>query len=134
MKLLALWLLCFSSLCLAQKVKTPVVFECTCDDGGGLLYATKFRDALATSPRYTEVSKTKNGATEDGRYYWTVSVVTIDGDGENNRGLSSAVSAAIFVGNTIFDGNYVQVCGRDVVTACAQKLLAILDKEVSENP
>jgi hypothetical protein len=50
MRFLALTvLLCFSSLAFCQQsAKTRVVFDCQCEDAVGHLYATAFRDVLAT--------------------------------------------------------------------------------------
>jgi hypothetical protein len=131
-KLLLLCLVFTANFAFAQQQhRTPVYFGCTCDDTVGSLYATQFRDLLASSPRYRSVSSTKQGKLADGEYYWQVSVVTIDPE-NGDPGHHTAIGVVILIGNAYFVTQYTQFCSRERAADCAANTLADLDKEVSK--
>ena len=135
-----IWLLLFLVLnglpaCLAQhaSVKTDVNFDCTCDDSVGRLYATAFRDLIASSPRYSlaSVAEVKGSDGKTSKYNLNIKVVTLDDDASGNRrgsGISTVISVVLLVGDDPYLDNLVQTCGRDVVASCAASTLAYLDE------
>lgn len=113
-----------------SEKRTPVVFSCSCDDGVGSLYASAFRDALATSPRYQEgyASSVKGPDGKIAYRNWKVVVVSIDpNSSETSSGASSALSVVYLLGDDIYMNSSVQICGRDRVKSCATRTLATLD-------
>lgn len=117
-----------------QKPKIKVVFECSCDDPVGSLFATAFRDALANSPRYIETDKAeiKDSAGKTVEFHFKISVVSVDG-GTSNSGISTALSDVFLVGDNFYLNNMVQSCGRDRIALCAASLLSSLDGIINNN-
>jgi hypothetical protein len=63
-----------------QTKRVPVKFVCQCKDGTGAMFATAFRDLLASSPRYVEVSDSSEKS-PDGKSdipHWKIDVISID--------------------------------------------------------
>jgi hypothetical protein len=129
---LALLCCALTSAALGQRqVRLPVTFKCTCDDVVGSLYATAFRDLLATSPRFIQVNRAEE-KDEKGKtttLHWNVSVVSVD-EGENNSGDSSALSIVFLIGDDIYITQRIQTCGRNRATSCASATLAALDNSI----
>ncbi len=134
------WAVCVAALCFlagapkagAQEPKRiKVVFECQCDDDVGRLYATAFRDLLASSPRFVEATNSaevdSNGAIID--FNWKVVVVSID-PSDNKRGDRTAMSVVFLRGNSTFVTSLVQTAGRLRVEDAARSALSHLDSEV----
>lgn len=115
----------------AQKKLIPVVFECTCQDQVGELYATAFRDALAKSPRYTEtsaaVTKDNNGKPQE--YNWQIRVVSVDPAYAVGR--QTAISVVILLGDSFYMTHSIQTCPEAQVAGCAADTLARFDEVVN---
>lgn len=131
-------LVCFAGTIVAQQPKkTPVYFGCTCADPVGALYATAFRDLLASSPRYIEASEAQpvNGRDRTGSpiytYNWHVSVVSED-PSIGDTGNSAALSIVILVGDSYFNTQYVQSCPRAKVAQCAADTFSELDAAIHQ--
>jgi hypothetical protein len=133
MKLLALALLLAapSAFC-QQQQRIPVYFSCTCSDPVGSLYATAFRDLLATSPRYIEGGSPETISPDGNKVHrWHLSVVSED-PSVGQTGEGAAISVVFLIGKDLFVTNYVQACHKDLVPQCAAKTMAFLDKEVHD--
>jgi hypothetical protein len=127
------WFVLFalSSPCSSQTEKTPIYIDCACDDQVGQLYATALRDAVATSPRFTEAS-VKEVKSPDGKtsvYNLVLAIVTLDVETPPG-GHSTAISAVLLMGNNFLFAQWVQACGRNVVQSCAEATLANLDRHL----
>lgn len=118
--------------CLGQTPQAakriPVRFICSCSDPVGHLYATAFRDLLATSPRFVlETGFDKNGGSPPAPPSILVSVVSLD---PSHDGSAAALSEAYFVGVATFLSHTVSWCPRDRVAHCAESTLASVDDQV----
>jgi hypothetical protein len=134
MKFLALTvLLCCSGLAFCQEsAKTRVVFDCQCEDAVGHLYATAFRDVLATSPRYTQTALAESKKADGSALYsWHLQAISLDPEDGADAGHSTVLSLVILVGNDTFISHLVQTCGINVVTKCASQTLAYVDDAIS---
>jgi hypothetical protein len=136
MKVLALVLLlfCLAKSCFGQEPrKTKVFFECTCDDVVGALWATSFRDLIASSPRYAEAEAPEFEVMKDAdgkpinAYNWHVNVVTSPAGRD-----SAAVSVVVLLGDSYFVTHLVQTCPHDKVGSCAANALASLDGTIHD--
>jgi hypothetical protein len=114
--------------------RTKIFFECTCNDPVGALYATAFRDLLATSPRYAEASEAveKDNSGKVASLNWHFVVVSIDPSSAND-GRSTVLSEVFLIGKDIYLFNRVQSFGRSSVQDAAKSTLASLDKEIHED-
>lgn len=128
--LLLVFILGLSMSCSAQSLhqKIPVHFQCTCSDVVGQLYATAFRDAIATSPRYQEAAtaEEKGEKGEETKYNWQVRVVSIDPSKESD-GNTTALSVVILIGDSVYLSQIVQTCGRNKAAVCAADTFSSLD-------
>jgi hypothetical protein len=109
----------------AQKAP-PVVYNlivsCTCTDTVGKGYARSLRDLIATSPRYAEITDSKDNE----KRALLISVVTLPlGDDSDGEAKGAAISV-VFVFNGTFVSQYVQTCGEDT-KSCAQKTFDSVD-------
>lgn len=110
----------------AQK-KSPVYFDCKCDDAVGSSYATAFRDLLAVSPRFRAVD---NLDATEGVYPWSVSVVSVDVSPRND-GDHAAFSVAL-TAHGVLISHIVQSCYIENVHNCAQQALSMVDRYLDE--
>jgi hypothetical protein len=109
----------------AQK-KPPTVYNlvvsCTCTDTVGKSYARALRDLIATSPRYEEITDSK----ENQKRALLISVVTLPlGDDSDGSARGAAISV-VFVFDGTFVEQYVQTCGENA-KSCAQKTFDSVD-------
>lgn len=103
-------------------------FICSCSDPVGQLYATAFRDLLATSSRFVlETGFDKNGGSPPAPPSILVSVVSLD---PFHDGSAAPLSEAYFVGVATFLSHTVSWCPRDRVAHCAESTLASVDDQV----
>jgi hypothetical protein len=85
-------------------------------------YARALRDLIATSPRYQEITDSK----ENQKKALLISVVTLPlGDDSNGSARGAAISV-VFVFDGTFLSQYVQTCGDDS-KSCAQKTFDSVD-------
>ncbi len=109
----------------AQKAPATVynlIVSCTCTDTVGRGYARALRDLIATSPRYQEITDSK----ENQKKALLISVVTLPlGDDSNGSARGAAISV-VFVFDGTFLSQYVQTCGDDS-KSCAQKTFDSVD-------
>ena len=123
-------MLILSPLSALAQAKMNVFFTCQCDDPVGSEFATAFRDLLATSPRFQEVSnpetKDENGKVKS--LAITVKVVSVDDKSPGSTGgVATALSTVVLIRDVYFN-QQVQTCGRNVVKECAAATLAFVDK------
>lgn len=128
-------LLCSSAFC-QQPPKIPVVFHCTCTDAVGALYATSFRDLLASSPRYrsTEDAETTVKLADGQEVHpmaWQVNVVSVDPT-SSELGHASAISFVILIGYSFYVSHTVRWCPLQQVNTCAATSLADLDNTIQD--
>lgn len=108
--------------------KTPIFFQCTCDDPVGSRIATAVRDLIATSPRYF---KSGGDFTQQGANVfpiWSIRMVTRDTDENASR----SMIAVAFTRGLFFETLSVQSCGSLRVKECAEGILADLDRQITE--
>jgi hypothetical protein len=125
---IALWLLTLSAPAFAQASKTPVHFQCQCDDAVGARYATAVRDLIAKSPRYIAVPDFIVGDTKDGHWNYGIRVISLD-PSTNNIGNMSAIAIVITFG-PLFDNTQIQTCYASDIQTCADNTMAFFDKTV----
>ena len=108
--------------------KTPIFFQCTCDDPVGSRIATAMRDLIATSPRYF---KSGGDFTQMGASVfpiWSIRMVTKDTDENASR----TMVAVAFTRGLFYESLSVQSCGSLRVKECAEGILADLDRQITE--
>jgi hypothetical protein len=132
LSVVALSLILLSTVSLQAQKTPPTVYNlivnCTCTDTVGKGYARSLRDLIATSPRYEEISDSKDNE----KRALLISVVTLPlGDDSDGTARGAAVSV-VFVFNGTFVTQYVQTCGEDT-KGCAQKTLDSVDSIIN-NP
>jgi hypothetical protein len=110
--------------------KLKVAFDCSCRDAIGSQIATKFRDSLATSPRYVEVPVSAKSADGDG-YDWKVLVVSEEDDVDGQHEVSSAMSIVV-TWKGAFVTHFVNVCGGSKIDACEAQLFSNLDSAIHD--
>ncbi len=131
--LIALGLISFSYLAHAQAKKSSLYFDCTCDDAVGRLYATAFRDLLASSPRYqsasvAEVDDEKGNVV---RRNWNVKVVSLD-PARDAEGQRTVLSVVLIWGDLLYVDSLVQTCNKNNVASCVSDTLADLDNDIQK--
>jgi len=130
MKFIAFFALFCASIVLAQApAKTPVHFDCSCDDNIGARYATAVRDLIAVSPRYQSTGAFKEGSGADTKWNYGIRVTSINPF--NDEGNSSTALAVVFTYGELYLDSYIQVCGVAKIQSCAATTIAMLDKRVS---
>jgi hypothetical protein len=113
-----------------HRVRIPVKFECNCADEVGQLYATAFRDILASSPRFvSEVGFDNSGGSSSGPPSMRVNVVSVD---PFNDGQVTAMSIAFILGSTTYLTHVVRWCPKDRANSCAASTFAELDDQVQK--
>ena len=117
------------SLPVSAQVKQPVYFSCSCSDRVGQLYATAFRDLLATTPRYKAIDAAISGTGKDAKYNLALRVVSMDPDGSDSTRTVLAVTITL---GPIYLNTLIQRCGKDVIEGCAKDTLASLDEEANK--
>jgi hypothetical protein len=124
-------LVCLLLLCVpgfAQTPKQKIYFQCTCNDPVGSRLATKLRDLIAQSPRYSRSESDFGGADEKYLPVWSIRIVTKDVDGSGDRSVMAiAITQGLFLRDL-----YVLSCGSEKVTECAEGTLADLDSRASK--
>ena len=130
----ALLLLC-SCPGLFSQTKHPsvrIVFECQCQDDTGTRFAAAFRELLAASPRYAEVTDAIEHPAGDKTvlFNWHVKAVSVDGS-TSATGANAAISLVLLRGEDIFVTQSVQICGRLRAESCARSAFAKLDDRIS---
>lgn len=133
--LMAVIAICTLSVAYAQKATTPrtsVAFDCECSDTVAQIYATDFRDLLATSPRYVQAdnAEVKDGKGTVIKYQWHIQVLSLD-PSQNNNGQDSVISVVILLGDTTFMTQQIQWCPIGQVEGCARSTLAGFDTYVN---
>jgi hypothetical protein len=107
-----------------EVVKTPVAFECKCEDNGGRLYRTAFLDLVATSPRYTQTS------TSDGVKNFKITVVSADPSSDKGGHMVSI--AVVFTWGEMFLDVMIQSGGTGRTKGMAEDTLAAFDADVQQ--
>lgn len=129
LKVIAVVVLFLGTGALAQApTKIKIYVNCTCNDMVGARYATALRDVIARSPRYQLTSAAIEGTGKDEIYSWVLNIVSVD-DGNNNEGVSSAISVVLELGGYL-SAQRVQTCGRAVIENCAATTLANADADI----
>jgi hypothetical protein len=120
MKYLFVALLLSSTTALAQSRKTPVAIKCEPrnNDTVGSQLCTAIRDAVARSPRYSEVDENPAG--------WEIAILT----GTTQENVNTAASMVV-VFRTIYADHELKLCSASTVRRCADGFLATLDDDVS---
>ncbi len=115
-----------------SKPRTPVKFECQCSDQVGSLYATAFRDLLAQSPRYQEVSAAveKDTTGKITALTFHILVVSIDPSGQN-EGKAAAIAVTLLIGDDYYESQQVQWCPSSDVKRCAEGTMSFMDGLIS---
>ena len=116
-----------------QPYRQKVFFECTCKDPVGALFATSFRDLLATSPRYAEANEAaeRDASGKVKALNWHVVVISIDpSDAQNGR--NTAISMVFLLGKDTYLLNRIETFGRSYAQDAARAALAALDNEIQE--
>lgn len=136
MKVLAFVVLLCSCASGQQPIRVPVVFRCTCADTVGALYATAFRDLLASSPRYRETQEAETPVKlADGgainSMAWQVSVVSLDPT-TSDMGHAAAISFVVLIGDSFYVSHTVRWCPRQQVNSCASASFADLDGTIQD--
>ena len=125
----AVFVITGASFALAQaQHREKVVFNCTCNDAVGALYATALRDLFANSPRFVEAftAEEKDKAGKVSGYNWKISVVSMDPSADN-LGHTAALSVVFLLGDYGFVSQWIQICSRPEVKGCAEATLANFD-------
>lgn len=128
MKVVVLLVLLCGTVGAQSAPKIRIMFTCECSDPTGALYATAFRDLLASSPRFRQVFATEEKGT-DGKlqsYNWQVRVVSLD-PSPNDDGQRTVLSSVLLGGGSYFFTQQVQICGRARASECAQATLSFID-------
>jgi hypothetical protein len=110
----------------AAQNKTAISFTCTCNDATGTLFATAFRDLLATSPRYSEETKETKDV-----YAFRLMVVSLDPTVAKDG--YQSVLAVVFVMGSVYISEQVQTCGMASTKTCAERTLAFVDQNLNSN-
>ena len=116
-------------LSLAQT-KTPIELDHTGKDNAGRLFAFELKEAI----RGSQSMRLLEGPSVEPRI--RVLLVSIDATGGSQTGIRTAVSTSILYDSVDvpLGGAYltslVQICGRNVMAACARDLLADIDREI----
>jgi hypothetical protein len=110
-----------------------VFFSCSCDDPVGRLYATAFRDILASSPRFIETTQDEEKGADGkiSQFNWSIRAVSVDPT-DNDSGYSTAISVAFVLGNTYYITNTIQTCGRTHAQDAARGTLSFLDANIQK--
>ncbi|WP_419806007.1 hypothetical protein [Terriglobus sp.] len=103
--------------------KTDVIFSC--DNTVGRAYGRAFRDLLAKSPRYHELSDTA----ENRKKAVNVGVVSIE-EKAGGDSVGAAAFASVFLLDSVYLDHVVQSCGVNKSEKCAQDLFDSLDEDV----
>lgn len=116
----------------SRKPRIGIVFDCQCQDDTGARFASTFRELLASSLRYEEVSSAveRQAGEKDVAYHWHLKVISIDGSA-NGAGANAALSLVLLRGEDVFVTQSVQMCGRLKADACARSAFAKLDDRIS---
>lgn len=131
--LCAVVLLVCSCPALFSQTKHPsvrIVFDCQCQDDTGSRFAAAFRELLAASPRYAEVTEPIEHPAGGNTvlFNWHLKVVSVDGSAS---GANAAISLVLLRGEDIFISQSVQLCGRLKAEACARSAFAKLDDRIA---
>lgn len=103
-----------------------VIVSCTCTDTVGKSYARSLRDLIANSPRYNELTDSKDNE----KRALLISVVTLPlGDDSDGTARGAAISVVFIIDGTYLS-QYVQTCGDDA-SVCAQKTFDSLDSLIN---
>jgi hypothetical protein len=113
--------------------RIPVAFACQCSDPVGALYATAFRDLLASSPRFVEYPNEMEILNGKVHVNWDISVISVD-PSVHSVGNSTALSVVLLVGGTAFITQLAQSCPRAEVKNCAADTLSLLDPQIGKGP
>ena len=108
--------------------KTPVFFQCTCDDAVGSRIATAVRDLIATSPRYFKSGGDFSQQGANVFPIWSIRMVTRDTDENATR----TMVAVAFTRGLFYESLSVQSCGSLRVKECAEGILADLDRQITD--
>jgi hypothetical protein len=108
--------------------KTPVFFQCTCDDPIGSRIATAVRDLIATSPRYFKSGGDFSQQGANVFPIWSIRMVTRDTDENATR----TMVAVAFTRGLFYESLSVQSCGSLRVKECAEGILADLDRQITD--
>jgi hypothetical protein len=106
----------------APKVRNVIV-SCTCTDSVGKAYSRALRDIIAKSPRYAELSDTK----ENRKQALLLSIITLPIDDDSQGTSSEGAISIVFAFDAVFLNQYVQVCGINAAERCAQTTLDSVD-------
>ena len=133
--LCAVVLLVCSSPASFSQTKHPsvrIVFDCQCQDDTGARFAAAFRDLLAASPRYAEVTEPIEHPSGGNAvlFNWHLKVVSVDGSA-SGTGANAAISLVLLRGEDIFITQSVQLCGRLKAEACARSAFMKVDDRIS---
>lgn len=116
------------------STRTNVAFDCTCKDTLSMQLATKTRDLLAVSPRYKEVDIAGNTfSKKPDTYEWKISAITVASSGSETNPDSIAVSIVITF-DTVYMGQFVEVCGASRLSECASSIISDLDAVIHNAP
>ncbi len=104
-----------------------LIVDCTCNDTVGKGYARALRDAIAQSPRYAEVSETK----ETRKDALKVSIISVSIGDDSEGSSSSTALSVVFTIDGVYLDHLVQTCGDSVTKSCAAKTMNNLDDDVA---
>jgi hypothetical protein len=123
---------CCSIPAVGQPPKTPIAFHCDCTDAVGSQYATRVRDSLASSPRYslTPIAEEKDKDGKPSVYHWQIKVVSLD-PSQNEIGQSTVLAVVLLLGDSFYMTQMVQTCGMSKVSECAASTISAMDGYVS---
>jgi hypothetical protein len=110
--ILALFL-CLTPAAALAVTRTPIVFECSCEDTVGRAFARAFRDVLATSPRYEQayIAEPRDSTgKQTGVMLWKVNAVSVDQD-VRGTGQSAAISIVLLIGDYMYETHQIETCG-----------------------
>jgi hypothetical protein len=109
--------------------RLKVVFDCTCNDPVGSLFATAFRDALARSPRYIEgtAAEEKDETGKVKTLNRRVVAISLD---PGEKGINTVLSIVFLVGKDIYISNRVMSFGRSNAENAARDALAGMDDAI----
>jgi hypothetical protein len=124
--------LCCSIPAVGQTQKTAIAFECECTDAVGSQYATKVRDLLTTSPRYslTTIAEEKDKEGKTSVYHWQIKVVSLD-PSQNSIGQNAVLAIVLLFGDSFYLTHSVQWCPLLKVSDCAASTISSMDGVVS---
>ena len=105
-----------------------VIVDCTCSDSVGKGYARSLRDEIANSPRYREITDSKEARKNSFR----IAIVTVAIDDDSQGASSSTAISIVFIIDGIFLDQVIQTCGQSATVACAKKTLNAFDDDMSE--